>query len=1004
MAERSESIGLQSRYGMRTEEFSALMHHRVREILLVASHYDSFVLEEDGQLAELVIEEYHNLDLNLRYAPRFTRAENAASAYALLEERGFDMVITTPRLADLEVGTFVRLVKEHHPELPVGLLAAHAWELPWLEEVRQSGTLDWMALWQGNVQALLAMIKQVEDRLNADYDILQGGVQAIILVEDEVRFYSAYLPHIYTELNTQTGGLISEGLNLSHRLLRIRARPKVLLAQSYEEAWAFFERYAGNLLGVITDLGIPHKGVQHDEAGLELTGAIRAVDDDIPILIQSLDVDRREQAQAVGADFLSKRSPTLYDELKRYIQDNFGFGDFVFRMSDGREVGRANDMRSMLRALSEVPEESLLLHAGRNNFSSWFKARTEFELATALKPRRVDDFTSASGLREYLITTLSDYLRAVQRHVTTEFNARNFDEFAAFSRIGTGSLGGKGRGLAFMHKVLARTRPEIDNVAIEVPQTVALSSDIFEEFLEINDLRSLVHYADAMSDQEVLDAFRNGGFPPGLRPDLGAFLETVGEPLAIRSSSILEDSVYQPFAGVYATVMLPNNHPSQDVRLAQLLEAVKVVYASTYFQRARGYLETTPYRIEEEMMAVLIQRLVGRQHAHRFYPTLSGVASSYNFYPFGDMKPEDGVAQIALGLGKSVVEGFEALRFSPRHPGVLPQFSTVQDMLDNAQRRFYALDLNRIDVIPGAVTDANLVRPEVMRAVQDGAARHIVSTYDPENDRITDGFRGEGSPLITFDPLLRGQVIPLPRVLMWILGACEEGMASPVEIEFAADIRDRPGRIEAFHVVQMRPMVIEEMDVAVSVDPDELGGAVVASEAALGHGRRETLSDLVVVDPEIIDRSQTEEIASLIEDINRGLRQDDRRSILIGPGRWGSRDPWLGIPVEWPQISCTRAIVETDFSDLQVEPSHGSHFFHNLTCFGVAFFGAHARQQRSRINWEWLRRQTSLRDELDGGVRHLRLDEPLQVVVDGSSGRGLIRELRPPGSDGDDLS
>ncbi len=991
MAESRRSIGLTSRYGMRTEQFSALMKHRVLEILLVASHYDSFVLEEDGQLAEAVIEEYRNLDLNLRYAPRFTRAADAASAFTILEDRDFDMVITTPRLGDMEVEDFVRLLKDNHPELPVGLLVAHAWELPWLEDLRRSGTLDWSFLWQGNVQALLAMVKQVEDRLNAEYDILEGGVQAIILVEDEVRFYSAYLPHIYSQVTYQTNRLMSEGLNLSHRLLRIRARPKILLARTYEEAWAFYERFSGNLLGVITDLSFPHHGAVDGEAGISIAEAIRATGDDVPILIQSMDQGVRERAAEIDADYLSKESPTLYDELQKYIRDKFGFGDFVFRLPNGQPVGGAEDMREMLRMLGEVPGESLVFHAGRNHFSSWFKARTEFELASMLRPRRVTDFSSPSVLREYLINTLTDYLRAVQRHVITEFDSENYDEFAAFSKIGAGSLGGKGRGLAFMHKILSQTRSNLDNVEIAVPQTVVVASDIFTEFLEINDLRSLVHYADAMSDQEVLDAFRDGGFPPGLRPELGSFLEAVCEPLAIRSSSILEDNVYQPFAGVYATVMLPNNHPSQDVRLAQLLEAIKVVYASTYFSRARDYLETTPYRVEEEQMAVLIQRLVGRQHGHRFYPTLSGVASSYNFYPYGDMNPDDGVAQIALGLGKSVVEGFEALRFSPNHPHVLPQFSCVEDILRNAQRRFYSLDLNQSDVIPGALTDVNLLYEETLQAVHDGAAHSIASTYDRTGDRITTGLDGDGIPLITFNPLLRGHVLPVPEILKWLIKTCQGGMASPVEIEFVADIQNRPDRRQTFHVVQLRPMVIEDMDVVVSLDNDDNQDAVVVSEVALGHGRRESISDLIVVDPERIDRSATPQIARITEAMNRKLREENRQCILIGPGRWGSRDPWLGIPVEWPQISTARAIVETDFTDLQVEPSLGSHFFHNLTCFGVAFFAVHSHRLQGWVDWDWLRLQSGGEEALDGGVRHLRLASPVQVLVDGSLGHGVIR-------------
>jgi hypothetical protein len=521
---------------------------------------------------------------------------------------------------------------------------------------------------------------------------------------------------------------------------------------------------------------------------------------------------------------------------------------------------------------------------------------------------------------------------------------------------------------------------------------VVLASDIFEEFLEDNRLRGFVTRVGDMNDQQVLDYFRRARFQHQLRSDLGTFLERMCEPIAVRSSSILEDSVYQPFAGVYATIMLPNNHPSLDVRLAQLLEAIKVVYASTFFETARDYLETTPYRIEEELMAVLIQRLVGSRRGDRFYPTFSGTASSYNFYPFGDMKPEDGVAQVALGLGKTVVEGFEALRFCPRQPQVLPQFSAIKDILRNAQRRFYALDLSRNDVIPGVRTDANLVHEEMIEAVRDGAAAPLASTFDRSNDRIVSGLEDGGAPLITFNALLRGRVIPLPEILTRLLDTCRDGLASPAEIEFAADIKPGLGHPQTFDVLQLRPMVFEQMDVEVDLDEATIGRAVVQSEVALGHGRRETISDLVVVDPRRMDRSQTADAAAIIERINRELRRDGRHSILIGPGRWGSRDSWLGIPVTWPQISSVRAIVETDFTDLQVEPSLGSHFFHNLTCYGVAFFAVHEQDGSGSINWEWLDRQEAVTDAMDGAVRHLRLEYPAQVLVDGSTSRGVILE------------
>jgi len=928
-----QGIALRSRYGMNSEEFSSLMQHRIIEILLVASHYDAFILEEDGQLTELVIEEYRNLDLNLRFAPRFKRASSAAEALELIEKRSFDMVITTPRMPDMPISGLVHTIKMAHPELPVGLIAAHAWELPWLEDLRSSGDLDWTFLWQGNVRALLAMIKQVEDRRNAEHDILVGGVQAIILVEDEPRFYSVYLPHFYTEITIQTARLMAEGINLSHRLLRIRARPKILLAQNFEEAWDLYERYQGRVLGIVTDVSFPRGGRLDHEAGLRLSEKVREHDPDLPILVQSMDLEHETGAQAVDAEFMSKQSPHLLEQLREYIIDHFGFGDFVFRLPDGEEIARASDLRQMLRALAEVPDESLVFHAGRNHFSAWLKARTEFELASMLRPRKVSEFPTASDLRAYLISRLTEYLRQIQQHVITDFDGTRFNDFTAFAKIGSGSLGGKGRGLAFMHKLLAREDLDTAEVEIAIPQTVVLASDVFDGFLDDNRLRGIVSRADELSDQEILDYFRRARFHPHVRSDLGTFLERVCEPLAVRSSSILEDSVYQPFAGVYATIMLPNNHPSLDVRLAQLLEAIKVVYSSTYFQIARDYLETTPYRTEEELMAVLVQRLVGSRHGDRFYPTFSGTASSSNFYPFGGMRPDDGVAQVALGLGKSVVEGFEALRFCPRQPQILPQFSALKDVLRNAQRRFYALDLSKNDVIPGLRTDSNLLHEEVSVAVHDGAAAHITSTFDRANDRLVPGIDVSGAPLITFDAVLRDRIIPLPKTLDRLLNTCQSGLASPAEIEFACEIKPGLGRRQVFNVLQLRPMVFEDIDVEVELDESMLERAVIHSEVALGHGRSETIADLVIIDSRRLDRSLTADAATAIEKINRQLRREGRRCILIGPGRWGSSDPWLGIPVAWPQISSARAIVETDFADLQVEPSLGSHFFHNLTCY-----------------------------------------------------------------------
>jgi len=985
-----DAIELSSRYGMRTEDFSTLMQRRVREILLVASHYDAFVLEEDGQLTELIFEEYRNLDLNLRYAPRFTRATTAAQAIELVRSRPFDLVVTTPRLPDAKIQDLVHQVRQEKASLPMGLLAAHAWDLPWLDELRDSGEIDWVFLWQGNVKALMAMIKQVEDRQNAEHDILEGGVQAIILVEDDVRFYSSYLPHIYTEVTQQTSRLMAEGVNLSHRLLRIRARPKILLAKTYEEALELYERYAGNLLGIITDMSYPRGGKLDPEAGLELAAKIRQRDQSLSLLVQSMNQSLEPKARALNASFMCKSSPTLLEELRLYILDNFGFGDFIFKLPDGEVIARASDLRELLEVLATVPVASVHYHASQNHFSAWLKARTEFELASLIRPRKASEFASHEELRQYLITTFTNYLREIQSHVIADFDGASFEESVAFAKIGSGSLGGKGRGLAFMHKLLATEQHGLAGVTVAVPQTVVVASDIFEEFLETNELRSLSQEADVLSDQQILDRCQGARLPHTVRADLASYLKTMHDPLAVRSSSLLEDSVYQPFAGVYYTIMLPNTHPSLDVRLAQLLEAIKVVYASTYFQQARDYLATTPYRIEEELMAVLVQRLVGTGHGQRFYPTFSGVASSYNFYPFNEMKPTDGVAQLVLGLGKSIVDGFEAFRFCPRHPQVLPQFSVIKDVLRNAQRRFYALDMSRDDMIPRMRKDANLVHLDVKEAINEGAADAISSTYDRANDRIVSGVDRTGASLITFAPLLKGHILPLPELLGELLESCERGVASPVEIEFAANVLPGMMAQQVFHVVQLRPMVVEKVDTEIQLDPALVSDALVRSEVTLGHGRRETIADIIVVDPRQLDRATTTEAACVIERWNRALVGEERQCILIGPGRWGSQDPWLGIPVAWSQISTARAIVETDFADLKVEPSLGSHFFHNLTCFGIAFFAIHQLSGGGWVNWQWFDAQPVVDEAMDGVIRHLRLANPVQVLVDGSSSRGVI--------------
>ncbi len=739
------------------------------------------------------------------------------------------------------------------------------------------------------------------------------------------------------------------------------------------------------------DVRFPKGGKLVDDAGLKLARKVRKEVPDLALLLQSTNKKHKEAAAKLGAMFLHKRSSQMLDELSHFIIDHFGFGDFVFKDNDGKEVARARDLREMIRALSEVPEESIQHHAKRHNFSSWLKARTEFELASLVRPRQVDDFKSIQDLRQFLIASITDYLRQIQRQVIIDYRTETFDEYVAFAKIGSGSLGGKGRGLAFVQKLLTKEWQEIPDVDIDVPQTVAIASDIFEEFLAENGMRKLPREVESLTDEEIHRRFRAGRFNHARRTELAGFLEELKEPLAIRSSSILEDSLYQPFAGVYATVMLPNNHPSLDVRLAQVLEAIKLVYASTFLKAARDYLVGTPHRIEEERMAVLLQRLVGERHGDVYYPTLSGLASSYNFYPFGEIHPEDGVAQVALGLGKSVVEGFEAFRFCPRYPDVLPQFSSVKDALRTAQRRFYALDMNRNDIISTMPPDPNLPHLEIEEAVEQGAADTLLSTYLRDDDAIVMGKDPRGAPVVTFAPLLKGRIYPLPEILQRVLQMAQAAMECPVEIEFALQAGADRGERPVLNLLQVRPLMVEQVSGEIDVDIGNAADTVVYSEDAMGHGQRIRVTDIVVVSAKRIDRSATGEVATAVEAVNRKIADEGREYLLVGPGRWGSQDPWLGVPVTWSQISAARAIVETDFPDLEIDPSYGSHFFQNITCFGIAYMTVHDSRGQGHVNWEWLDQQESACEELDGVVRHVQLEHPVHVLVDGKERRGVVR-------------
>jgi CheY-like chemotaxis protein len=968
--------------------FQELMPYRVQDILLVSSLYDSFILQEEGRLGELILGEF--LDFDLHHTPDLTHVSSGAEALELLRrESRFNLIVTALYPGDMDAAQLAREARTIRPEVPVVVLAYDYRELKTYVARNPRTEIERVFLWQGNPRILLAIVKFVEDRRNVAHDTRAAGVQALLVVEDNIRYYSAFLPVIYTELITQSQRLVGEGLNPSHRMLRMRARPKILHCTTFEEAWQEFTEHRDYLLGVISDVEFPHQGQLTPDAGFELARLIREQQPDVPILLQSSRPQFEARARGLGFSFLRKRSPTLLADLRRFMVEQFAFGDFVFRLPDGVEVDRASDLKTLEEKLHTVPAESIAYHGERNHFSTWLIARTEFALAHRLRPRRVSEFPSLEHLRRDLIGSIAEYRREQGEALVNDFDRAGFDASSHFfSRIGGGSLGGKARGLAFVRRLLQQhdVRHRFPRVRVEVPSAIVLATGVFDRFLAENDLLDFAINTD--DDASILRRFLEAPFPAGVVQDLQTFLADVDYPLAVRSSSLLEDSQYQPFTGVYETFMLPNNHPEPAERLAQLVGAVKRVFASTFSQHAKGYLRATPYRLEEEKMAVVIQRVVGATHGTRFYPDFAGVARSHNFYPAAPVTPADGIAAVALGLGKSVVDGGKCLTFCPRYPRHMVQFSSVEDILANSQRDFWALDLDRLDR-PRDPEQALRESPFGLEAAEaDGTLALLASTYSHENHAVYDGLSRPGVRLVSFAPILKHQAFPLPEILNLLLDTGRAGLGRAVEIEFAVRLARTPQERAEFGFLQLRPLVLsrelEELDVTED-DPSRL---VCSSAKVLGNGRIENLCDVVAVDFHRFERAQSQDVARQVERFNAELVQLGVPYLLIGVGRWGSNDPWLGIPVEWDQISGARVIVETGFKDFRVTPSQGSHFFQNLTAFQVGYFTVNPEAGEGFVDWDWLAAQPALQER--GVVRHLRFARPLLVKMNGRRNQGVI--------------
>jgi CheY-like chemotaxis protein len=970
------------------DAFENLMPFRVNDILLVSSLYDSFILREDGRLNELLIGE--SLELEQHQVPGITHVSSGAEALDLVHSQPrFNLIVSNLHVVDMDAAQLAREVKAAGLNTPVIVLAYDYREITNFIARNPQTDIERIFLWQGNARILISIVKYIEDKRNVYHDTKAMDVPVILVVEDDIRYYSVFLPVIYTELISQSRRLLSEGINVAHKLVRMRARPKILLSSDYEGAEIEARRYRDHLLAVVSDVEFPRQGIVTPAAGFALARTIRALVPDVPIVLQSSREEFMERAHQEEFGFLHKRSPTLLGDLRAILTEQVGFGDFVFRLPDKSEVARATDLNALETQLATAPAESIAYHAGRNHFSHWLMARTEFALAQKLRPRKVSDFVDTEHLRRDLIESIAEYRREQSQVLIGEFNPATFQPAEAFFlQIGGGSLGGKARGLAFIRHLLHQKRigRRYPNIRIGVPATLVLTTEIFDNFLRDNDLLDLALHGT--NDDDMVRRFLEAPFPIPLIDKLLGFLQEVRYPLAVRSSSLLEDSQYQPFSGVYETFMLANQNPDIQLRLEQLLEAIKLVYASTFSQHAKAYVRATPYRLEEEKMAVLLQQIVGTTHGNRFYPDFSGVVRSRNFYPHPPMRVEDGFAAVALGLGRAVVGGGKCLTFCPRYPQNLVQFSSVDDILANSQTEFWGLELEHAARAGDPAADLREVPFRLDTAEADGTLQMLASTYSMDNHAVYDGLSRRGPRIVSFAPILKHGLFPLPGILDQLMRVGEDALGRPVEIEFAVRLPQLPDEPADFGFLQLRPLVMSRAGEDIRMEEVEPARLVCQSSQVLGHGRVEDLRDIVVVDFHRFERARSFEVAQSVAYFNAHLGDSGTAYLLIGVGRWGSTDSWLGIPVAWDQISGARVIVESGFRDFRVVPSQGSHFFQNLTAFQIGYFTVNPDAGEGFVDWEWLNAQPAVEEH--GCVRHLRFADPLVVLMNGKTSEGMI--------------
>ncbi len=975
------------KYNFSDTSFNLLMQRRIHTVLIICSNYDNYMLEEDGRVDEQIFNEY--VSLNLRYPPSFLQTDSVDEAMQILSEENIDLVISMLNFREKDVFAIARRIKEKCPSTPIVALTYFSREVSLRLQREDLSAVDYVFCWLGDASLLLAIIKLLEDRMNAEYDIDVVGVQAIILVEDSIRYISSYLPNLYKIILKQSRDFQQEALNPHQKMLKMRGRPKILLATNFEEALLLYEKYKYNVLGVISDISYNKDGIHKKDAGIDLCKIIRKDDNNMPFLLQSSDITFKDTADELEVGFLNKYSKNLSIELRNFIIQNLAFGPFVFRDPDTMEaIGVATDLQTFQQKLLTLPDKSLIYHAERNHFSKWLNARALFPVAQMFKFISMEDFDTMEDMRRFIYVAISSFRLGKGRGVIAKFDKNTFDEYQIFSRIGEGSIGGKARGLAFINSLIKKHRlfNKYPGTLITIPRTVVLSTDVFDEFMEKNNLYS-VGISD-LPDEKILRKFIDSELPGWVYQDLYSFLSvSKSHPVAVRSSSKLEDSHYQPFAGIYSTYMIPRVQDNP-VMVKMISDAIKEVYASVYYKSSKAYMTATANVIDEEKMGIIIQEVCGNKHGDIYYPTLSGVARSINFYPIGSEKPEDGVVNIAMGLGKLIVDGGISLRFSPKYPAKILQLSTPSTALKETQKVYYALDLDTGSFVPSVDDGINIKKLRINDEINPGTLRKVASTYDMYNNMIRPGINHKGKRIITFENILKYNSFPLAEILNYLLELGEKEMGNPIEIEFAANLETDASLPNIFNFLQIRPIVESDQTREINLSEIKREDTIILSDSALGNGEIRGIHDLIYVKPETFKAANNEKIVEIIDRINSKFIKDAENYILIGPGRWGSTDPWLGIPIKWPHISQARVIVESGLQGYRIDPSQGTHFFQNITSFRVGYFTINPFINDGFYDVEFLNNMDHIYQ--DEYIRHVHFEEPLHIMIDGRAHKGAI--------------